>query len=1117
MAESGPEYIFVESPLIAQLEAMGWKHVRGSVGKEREPAAPRLSRRESFTDSILETTLRRQLRALNLDSDGQEWLDEQRISTMAAELTRLGGADSLLEANTKATSLLLAGTTVPGRADWDQGRLQPVQYIDWSNPERNEFLAVSQFRMDEPGTQGAKCVVPDLVLFVNGIPLVVIECKKPTFQQGALSDAITQLRRYANQRGASTPEGSERLFRTVQLTVATTGDTAKLGTFTSRPQDYAVWRDPYPLSKDEVRRLVGRAPDSVSAIEAQEILVAAVLDPARLLDLVKNFVVFMEVEGGSGKKRVKIAPRYQQYRAVSKTVERLRTGKTKAEDGDTDKRGGIIWHTQGSGKSLTMVFLVRKLRSTPDLAQFKVVLVTDRKQLQKQLAETAVITGEKSDVANRARQVPQLLGRPGAGLVFVMIQKQIDTEKQKQEREASELSLKSAPGWGLINADESVLILVDEAHRSHGSALHQNLMESLPNAARIGFTGTPIIMNAKKATTRTFGEFIDKYRLAEAEADEAIVPIIYEGRITKAVVKDGDTLDDALAEYFPELTDEEYDQLQERYARAVDVLNADDMLRKKARDMLNHYVVNALSDGFKAQVVAHSRGVAVAYRQAFLDARRDLVAEAERALDALLDKPAEELTGRQAIQAAAKRNLALLKAMDFVPVISASNNEEAAWDKWTADKAQERAVSDFLKPFPDPESLPEPSDDDGTRPVAVLIVRTMLLTGFDAPIEQVMYLDRRMKEAELLQAIARVNRTAQGKTAGYVVDYAGISKPLQEALAAYAAEDVEVPVVDIDMEIKKLKPCRDRLRLLFADHPDPAKRVTPADDAETVERCVDALEDAELRADFTKKLREFLNVVKLVMPRQEAGEYMADARLYAYIGKWARTRYQDSSDFDPTAYSDKMKELIDDHVMAVSVRQAIPPSQLTAADFTAKVEALPGAKAQASTMAHAIRHHIDLYYAEDPAAYQSLLDRLNKILQDHLKTWEEQVELFSQLVEEAQSIKVGGGVGVDEWLVRLSPLERAAYGLLTQPLTDGVISPDDRDHMVSVSAEVHQTALKHAAKKNFWSNATAKRDLRTAFFRLLLDRGYERADANALADGLFDMVGHHKHELARSR
>jgi type I restriction enzyme, R subunit len=1115
MAESGPEYIYVESPLIAQLEAMGWKHLRGSVGEEWQPKDPGLSRRESFTESILETTLRRQLRTLNLGPDDREWLDEQRVNTMAAELTRLGGADSLLDANTRATELLLTGTTTPGRADWDQGRLQPVQYIDWSHPERNEFLAVSQFRMDEPGTQGAKYAVPDLVLFVNGIPLVVIECKKPTFEQGALSEAITQLRRYANQRGAGTPEGSERLFRTVQLTVATTGDSARLGTFTSRPEDYAVWRDPYPRTREEVRLLVGKPTDSMSATEAQDVLVAGVLDPARLLDLVKNFVVFMEVEAGGARKRVKIAPRYQQYRAVSKTVERLRTGKTRAEDGDTDKRGGIIWHTQGSGKSLTMVFLVRKLRSTPDLAQFKVVLVTDRKQLQKQLAETAVITGEKSDVANRARQVPQLLGRPGAGLVFVMIQKQIDAEKQKQEREVSELSLKSAPGWGLISTDESVLILVDEAHRSHGSALHQNLMESLPNAARIGFTGTPIIMNAKKATARNFGEFIDKYRLAEAEEDEAIVPIIYEGRVTQAVVRDGETLDDALAEYFPELTDEEYDQLQERYARASDVLNAEDMLRKKARDMLNHYVVNALPDGFKAQVVAHSRGVAVAYRQAFLDARNDLVVEAERTSDTLLERPAEVLTGRQAIQVAAKQNLALLKAIDFVPVISAASNEEAAWDQWTADKAQDRAVENFLKPFPDPESLPGAAGE-GTKPVAVLIVRTMLLTGFDAPIEQVMYLDRRMKEAELLQAVARVNRTAQGKTAGYVVDYAGISKPLREALAAYAAEDVEPPVVDIDSEIKKLKPCRDRLRLLFTDHPNPALRVTPSDDAEAVERCVDLLESAGLRADFTRKLREFLNVMKLVTPRPEAKQFLADARLYAYIGKWARTRYQDSSDFDPTAYSEKMKALIDEHVMAVSVRQAIPPSQLTAVDFTAKVEALPGAKAQASTMAHAIRHHIDLYYAEDPAAYQSLLERLNAILQDYLKTWEEQVELFSQLVEEAQSIKAGGSIGVDEWLVRLSPLERAAYGLLTQPLTDGVVSPGDRDHMLSVAAEIHQTALKHVAKKNFWTNATARRDLRTAFFRLLLDRGYERADANALADGLFDVVGHHKHELARS-
>lgn len=761
MPESGYEFVLVEQPLIARLEAMGWRHVRGSAPDAAVPTDPKQSFRTSFAEAVLESVLRRKLRQLNLDGNGDEWLDERRITQAVGELTRTG-ATSLLEANTTATECLLKGVAVEGLPGWDGGRDQQIQFVDWAQPGRNELLAISQFRMDVPGTAGEQYVVPDIVLFVNGVPLVVVECKKPTYHQGSLAEAIKQLRRCSNQRGAPTPEGSERLFHTVQLTVATCGDRARLGTYTAHAEHYGVWRDPYPLTRAELAAAL-RKPEN--ALTDQEVLAAGVLDPVRLLDIVKNFIVFMAVETGGANRRVKIAPRYQQYRAVCRAVERLRTGKTRAEAGE-DRRGGIVWHTQGSGKSLTMVFLVRRMRSTPDLSRFKVVLVTDRKQLQEQLSETATLTGEKPDIVSRSKGVPAALSRKGAGLIFVMIHKQHDAAKAKQSEAADPIAHDRAPGWGLLNEDESVLILVDEAHRSHGSRLHQNLMESLPNAARIGFTGTPIIMRERNRTTNIFGGFLDKYRLAEAEEDGAIVPIVYEGRIATGAITDAEDLEDAFAEYFPELSEEEYEQLQQRYATTSDVLSADSLILKKARDMVNHYVGNVMPNGFKAKVVAHSRRIAVRYRDALLQARAELVADAERLPRSVLDKPAEELTGKQAILVAAHRQLGLLRAIDFVPVISEGANDDKEWAHWTDEATQARALERFRQPFP---AVPAAGD----QPVAFLIVRTMLLTGFDAPIEQVMYLDRRIKEADLLQAIARVNRTADGKQAGFVVDYAG--------------------------------------------------------------------------------------------------------------------------------------------------------------------------------------------------------------------------------------------------------------------------------------------------------------------------------------------------------
>ncbi|MFE7588029.1 type I restriction endonuclease subunit R [Kitasatospora sp. NPDC057512] len=1097
------EYLLVEEPLIEQLVSMGWRHERGGV-TGTELKHPGASLRSSFAEPFFERLLRRKLRELNLDVHGSEWLDEVRISQAVNTLTRLPSS-TLLEANTVSTDLLLTGTTVDGLSGWDSGRDQRVQYIDWIHPERNDFLVVSQFRMDVPGTSSQKSVVPDLVLFVNGIPLVVIECKKPVMHGGSLPQAIDQLRRYANQRGTNTlSEGSEALFRTVQLTVATTGDKAVLGTYTSHAEHYSVWRDPYPLTKADLAAQLGKHKD---ALWAQEILAAGVLQPGQLLDVVKNFVVFMDVatdEGGA--RRVKIAPRYQQYRAVDRAVQRLLTGKTRRQDGKDDRRGGIVWHTQGSGKSLTMVFLVRKMRSTPGLSQFKIVLVTDRKQLQTQLSKTAVLTGEKSDVVKRSAGVPAALRRAGAGLVFIMLQKQVDAAKVKQAAAADALTHDRAVGWGKLSASESVLILVDEAHRSHGSQLHQNLMESLPNAVRIGFTGTPVIMRAKKRTTDIFGTFIDQYRLADAEEDGAIVPIIYEGRIAKAAIADAEDLDDAFASYFPELTEEEYEKLQQRYATTSDVLSADSLILKKARDMLAHYVSNVMPNGFKGQVVAYSRKVAVRYRDALVHARDELVTEAERLSPVILEKPAEQLTAKQAIAVAAQRQIELLRAIDFVPVISGDNNDDEETAKWTDEKGQEAIVERFLKPLPAKLA-------DGEKPVAFLIVRTMLLTGFDAPIEQVMYLDRRIKEADLLQAVARVNRTADGKAAGFVVDYAGISKHLQAAMDAYAAEDAEGAPTDFSAEIARLEPRRNRLRMLFAE-----RGVTPASDKSAIEDCVQLLADDELRSQFENALRKFLITVETVMPRREAKPYLADVRLFAEINTWVRDRYQDDGDFDASLYGEKVRELIDQHVTALGVKQVIPPRQLTAGDFSAKVDALPGAKAQASTMEHAIRRHIEVHLGEDPAEYTKLRERLEEILRDYADQWDQQVLHFKDLTIKVIAVHEGSGDHGDHRLAALSPLERALYGeMVSEAIGDGILADEVYNCLIGAAARIENEAVKHVRKKNFWANPVAQRDLRAAIFRFLIDLDVaDPAQVDHLADSLLDILGHHRHALQRS-
>jgi type I restriction enzyme R subunit len=1068
----GAEHEQVEMELIRQLRAMGWAHVDGLGGREwAAHAVPEESERARFLDVILERRLRKALCELNPGPDGKPWLDEPRLAQAIAGLTRVG-AGKLVEANRRATEALTNGVQVDGLAGWHGGRDQTVRFIDWAEPARNDFLVVSQFRVDIPGGQGTH-VVPDLVLFVNGIPLVVVECKEP---DAPIATAIEQLLRYANRRGADEPEGNERLFHTVQLMVATTGQQARVGSITSATDDYVVWRDPYPLTGSVLAAALGKREDELTQ---QEMLAAGALHPERLLDIVRNYVLFMQVN----ETIVKAVPRYQQYRAVDKAVRRLRTGKTKQQDGERDRRGGIIWHTQGSGKSLTMVFLIRKLRATAELQGVKVVIVTDRRDLQRQLGKTAELSGEKIDIARNTRQVRAYLSRRGPGVVFAMIQKQRDA--------AAATPYDKSPSLGELNTDEDILILIDEAHRSHTSTFHKNLTDALPNAARIGFTGTPIIMGAKTKTRQIFGPTIDEYRLKDAEADGAIVPIFYEGHTVKGAVRDGRDLDEVFEDLFGELSAEDRAALQRRYATRGSVLESQAMIADKARHMLRHYVANVLPGGLKAQLVANSRTATVRYRAALIRARDELVAELESRPADIVDGERAALDRRESFLAAARPYLPLLKVIDFVPIISGEQNDPPALKPWI-DGHQSR-IDEFLKDFPD-----EPADGD--RPVAFLLVKSMLLTGFDAPVEQVLYLDRPIKEAELLQAIARTNRTRPGKQRGLVVDYFGVANHLEEALAAYDADDSADTLGalrSVAGEIDALRPKRNRLRMLFTDH-----GVTPLPDERSIEECVHVLRPEAVRAYFTVLLRDFLTTVDAVLPRPEVGPYLPDATLYAEIAARARRRYQRGiGAFDPSQYGAKVRDLIDRHLVSLGISAKIPPIALTAPGFKAAIGALSGSRAKASEMEHAIRHHLEVHLGEDPVRYRRLQDRLEEILRKYHEQWDRQVALFDALIDELHSDRDPHGP-----VAGLSPLERALFRLLAEGAREGSAPELVRDAAV----RLRETAERHAAKAGLWNNEVALGRLRADLTAVLFDldlSAYEPAEAQA--GEVFDVVRAH--------
>lgn len=1071
----GPEYLEVEGPFLDQLALMDWKIVTGNFDH------PSATGRETFREVVIKSDLRATLGRINL-RDGKEWLDDGRLTQAVSALDRIA-SPKLMEANRAGTELLLSGIPVDGLPDWESGRSRTVHYIDWEHLENNTFTAINQFRVDCPGGFAKGFVAPDIVLFINGIPIAVVECKSPGTSE-PMAAAVDQLRRYSNQRKAAgelaDDEGAEKLFHTNQFVVATSYDEARVGTIGADAEHFAEWKDTTPVPIADVQVELGK-----DHLSSQNKLIAGMLRPAHLLDIIRHFTLYQEISG----RTVKIVCRYQQFRAVQVAVERLLTGKTRLEDGEHDRRGGVIWHTQGSGKSLTMVFLVRKMRSIAALRRFKVVVVTDRTDLQKQLADTVTLAGETVQVGRYVKQVKALLAAKGPGVVFAMVQKYRQRDSVNVPSVTEE--------FPVLNEDKAILVLVDEAHRSHGNSLHANLLKALPNAARIGFTGTPIIMGDKKRTHEIFGEFIDRYTIAQSEQDGATVPILYEGRTAEGAVSDGRDLDQLFEDMFHEKSKEELEAIKRKYATKGHVLEAPKLIDAKARDILGHYVEFILPNGLKAQVVAYSRLAAIRYHEALATARDELVQEAQaldektRHLDdlALSGKPRKVASAVRAW-----RNLELLTKIEFEPIISPDNNDDPAWKDWTDASKIGSRIARFKKPLVD-------ADPKRTDPLAFLVVKSMLITGFDAPIEGVMYLDRSIREAELLQAVARVCRPRRGKAAGIVVDYFGVARHLKEALSAYSADDITGALQSLKDEIPKLRDRRDRCALIFQSR--------GIDDLSDAEACVVLLADERLRAEFTVKLKQFLDTLDLVLPRPEALPYVNDAKTLAFIYARARNRYREGMPVLGKSIGGKVRELIDEHVISLGIDPKIPPISITDAEFAEHVGKQASPRAKASEMEHAIRHHIRKNLDQDPVHYTRLSERLEEILRQFEQNWDQLALALKDFVDEAEA-------GQQEAPAGLDPQTQGPFlaVLKEEREKESPVSDADVSWLAGLTIQLVARIQDQSAVVGFWSNPVAREVLRGEIFTFIDD--YEIVpfeDADRVADRLMELAKANQHKL----
>lgn len=1029
------EYLHVEKPLLDQLASLGWEVVDDGPGAL--PSNPTKSLRTTFREWILPEVFRDAVRSLNLTADGTPWLTDRQLDGLWDQLLRQPRR-SLLEANEAVHALLLKAQVdrneVTGESD------PVVKLIDFARPERNRFHAVNQFRVDTPGCVKS-CIVPDVVLFVNGIPLVVVEAKVggPN-TANPLHAAYEQLLRYRNGRPetarAGLREGEPRLFHPNLLLVRTSGEKAEAGTLTSGPEHFFAWKDMWPPPGEEEPFL------PLGVEREQETLVRGLLAPETLLHVLRTCTVFMDTPAG---RRIKVVCRYQQYRAARKIVERLRAGTTPEE------RSGVVWHTQGSGKSLTMVFVARMLRAADDLQDFKIVMVNDRIDLEDQLTRTARLIGGRVNVIESTRELREHLSTGASDVNMVLVHKFIDRPEPLPDSVAEALATyggtsyreptmevtdsgappygtpPSSQTFGVVNSSERILLMIDEAHRTQGSDLGDNLFEAFPKATRIAFTGTPLITerHGSHRTVKRFGDYIDTYKLMDSVRDGTTLQILYEGRTADTAIRDKHGFDTKFEDLFRDRSEEELAAIKKKYGASGDILEAEKRIQAIAADLVDHYVDNVLPDGFKAQVVCHSKLAAVRYQDAIRSALRDRL-HRER----LKAEPDEVLI----------RRIAFLKAA--VVVSADATNEPARITQARTEARRWSAVENFCKPF----AFNDP--DKALTGIAFLIVCDMLLTGFDAPVEQVMYVDKKLREHNLLQAIARVNRVAPNKHRGFIVDYIGLANHLTLALSIYAeedAEDLREGLKSLLSEVPILEERYHRLlhhfRVCGVGEIEGFVRGTLADAAAevaVVHRAVGAMEDVRRRADFEVYLKKFLQSLNLVLPHPTGHPFRGAARRFGYLLQRVKERYKDES-LDISDAGAKVKSLIDEHLVDLGIDPKIPPVELLSDDFLAHVErhSEGDPEAKASEMEHAIRKHCTIHFDEDPAFYRRLSDKLEKLIEDYRNNWKALAEQYELLREEAMAGRTEAAPGLTrEATTFYDHVVELAYGGGPVPLAD---------------------------------------------------------------------------------
>ena len=896
-------------PALELLQKLGYTYL--------SPDEALVMRGGKTSNVLLEDVLRKQLRELNsikIGNHKEARFSEQNIENGVIAMRNVPMEGGYLSGNEAVYNMLTLGKAFEQSIDGDK-KSYTMRYIDWEHLENNVYHVTEEFAVTRTGS--ADTYRPDIVLFVNGIPLVVIECKRPDIK-GAEEQAISQHLR--NQQD----DGIRGLYVYSSLLLAVGNSFGSYGTTGSPAKFWGKWNEMFTNKgeeleyKKELLETVNKDSEDTRTPTPQDEYIYNFCRPERLLELTYHFTLFH-----AGTKKL---ARYQQFFTVKKVVERVKT----IESGK--RNGGVVWHTQGSGKSLTMVMLAQMIAT--EVKNPRIVLVTDRIELDGQITKTFRKCGKDVENAPTGIKLVELLEGDTDAVITTIINKFATAVKKIKQP----------------LADPNIFVLIDEAHRSQYKELAVQMERVLPNACKIAFTGTPLTKNDK--TARTFGGIIKPiYTIKQAVTDRAVVPLLYEGRIVPQFVTEGpiDSFFDRVCE---DLTEEQTVDLKKKFSRTDPLTQTEPRIYSIAEDISKHYSENWRDTGFKAMLVTPKKRVAILYKK-FLDEIGKVTSEV--LITAPDDREGEETTygGTQ----------------EDVKVFWKQMMDEHG----TPHKYQENLIARF----------------QGHEAPEIMIVVDKLLTGFDEPKVTVMYLDRRLCGHTLLQAVARVNRTCEGKEYGYIVDYYGVLGELDDALGTYSDYDEDgkgvfrETLVPVDDKIAELPQRNAELWDMFKTIPN--KR--------DLEAYAQSLRMEDRRHEFYDRLTAFSSVLQLALSTKAFHDttdeatiqrYKEDMRMFAKLRTSVQLRYSDAIDYKK--YEARIERLINLHVESDEVKVITKLVNIfDKENFQKEVDRVVGTAAKADTIASRTAKYISENMDSDPAFYK----KFSQLIRETIEAYEQ--------------------------------------------------------------------------------------------------------------------------------